>query len=119
MRPPLRPIAPKASCSTAWNPSGRNLRASHLADNLVRRPLIGNTHQGVDSTELPTDPFAGDDSGLAQSMCDGLLLWDSLRSYRDVPGFFDALDALEADDLRKVVLAVRALASENARLVNP
>jgi hypothetical protein len=52
-------------------------------------------------------------------MCEGLLLWDSLRSFRDVPGFFDALDALEADDLRKVVLAVRALASENARLVNP
>jgi hypothetical protein len=43
-----------------------------------------------------------------------LLLWESLTSYRDVRGFFNALDALEADDLRKVVLAVRALAFENA-----
>ena len=74
----------------------------------------GNT-SGVGSTELPADPFASDDHGLVRSLRDGLLLWDSLSSFRDVPGFFNALDALEADDLRKVVLAIRALAFESAR----
>lgn len=57
--------------------------------------------------DLPADPFAGD-PGLAQSIRDGLLLWDTLRSYDEVRGFFNALDVLEADDLRNIVLAIRA-----------
>ena len=95
-------------------PSGKDVRNPDIPDKLVRRDWMGKG-SGVDSTELPADPFARDVGGLVQSLRDGLLLWDSLRSYQDVRDFFNALDALEADDLRKVVLAVRALAVAGGR----
>lgn len=59
------------------------------------------------TTDMPQDPFVSDAPGLVQPLREGWLLWDDLKSYDRVEAFFNALDALDAPDLRKVVMAAR------------
>jgi hypothetical protein len=57
---------------------------------------------------MPADPFASDRSELADSLSEGWLLWDALKSYEGVDAFFIALNTLDAPDLRRALLAARS-----------
>jgi len=56
---------------------------------------------------MPADPFVSDAPGLVGPLREGWLLWDDLKSYEGVDAFFNALNALDAPDLRKAVMAAR------------
>jgi hypothetical protein len=56
--------------------------------------------------ELKDPPLAGDTSGIAAGE-DGKLLWESLKSIGGVSSFYQALETLDAPELRKVILAAR------------
>ena len=68
---------------------------------------------------MPTDPFASDGSKLGESLSEGWLLWDSLKSYRGVGAFFNALEALDAPDLRNALVAARSDATVNSKRDEP
>ena len=57
---------------------------------------------------MPADPFESEGSALAVSLSEGWLLWDSLKSFRTADAFFNALDALDAPELRNALLAARS-----------
>jgi hypothetical protein len=66
------------------------------------------------SAGMPADPFASERSELGESLSEGWLLWDSLKSYGGVRAFFNALDALDAPDLRNALVAARSDATVNS-----
>jgi hypothetical protein len=55
----------------------------------------------------PADPFVTDAPEVVMALDEGRLLWENLKSIGGIRPFFNALEALEAADLRKVVLAAR------------